>query len=104
MRLAILLFLLGAGMAHGVDYSDYSAVCEAIAQTDEDTSNAGDLTVCVCALETISAELGAEVAEITARWQLEDKTLPEITDKFTVDEFYAMMEQVGPKMDAACAG
>jgi len=104
MRLAALLFFLSAGVVHSVDYSDYPAVCKAIAEADEDISDTEDLRICVCSLETIAAELGEDVAKITVQWQYEDKTLPEITDKFSVDEFYAMMEQVGPKLDAACAG
>jgi len=62
------------------------------------------LATCSCGFDIMLRDLGTEVAQISARWAIEDKTFPELTDRYTLDEFYALMGSVGPQIEETCNG
>lgn len=105
MRVIIFLCAMAATPALAIDYRDFDEVCLATAEATGQKDKAAYQIVCTCAYGVIAQEMGDDLAEIYARFELRDGTLDDLLPAGTSpDDFFAQIGEIGPDIDAACSG
>ncbi len=101
---ALLIASFTATPATSLDYKDHRAICHAMMAEEGLEKDTEAMATCSCGFDIMSADLGGEVVEISARWAIEDRTFPELTDAYTMDEFYALLSTIEAKVATICSG
>jgi hypothetical protein len=86
-----------------LDFEDFDAVCTQTAEATQQSEPDEFHTICTCAYGVIAQEIGTELTVIYARFELADDTLDAmLPDEMSTEQFFALLGETGPAIDAAC--
>lgn len=85
---------------------DYQAACRATPEKFdmEEPTTEEDVAKCVCGYEVMAQEMGEDRVGYVVTWMLSDKPFEEITAEVSWGELAQAMAELGPEVEARCAG